>query len=1088
MRKIIVIITIYFPKFSIYADGDAAAHAAQLPDKITVVVEDGTGTKEIQVEANWGVVSYDPDPGKVNTFTWSFDKADEELAGYVTAGLPEHYNTGTIEVANRQPGVKEITAYNRIVTYAGEPITVDMGSLFSIPEELGSPTYTLTGGDGSLSGNQLTVNAAGEFTFHVVTAATTHYLAQSADAHLMVEKGAGNGAVQVNTQYVKGTAITPVTSSTTNGTGQVMLEYKRQTDPDDYYDTECPTEEGDYTVRATFPATALYHGCQDVKSFSIVTLPVVITPRNRSITYSNESFDLSRLFEFGTGCGEESYTIVAEPADSGRIEGGRLIYSAIGEYRIRVATAVNGSYRAGTQEAVLTVTPIQISAVELTDFTIPKKGNAFGTGLECDTEGVEGTPQVSYTLKNGTDAGMHALSNTEYVMKAVLQAADNYAFADGMTATVDGMTAAVEKNADGTVSVSNHPKGLLDIAAHDRSVVYTGDLVDLDALDLFEIPQELGSAQYSVTVGDGTLSGDHMLAVRAAGEFTIRVVTEETPHHYSQSAEAHLTVYKETGSGKVQVETEYELGIPITPETSSTTNGNDHVTLEYKGQNETDDQYVTTPPTEEGVYTVRATFPETALYQECQDTANFRIVTLEVQIAPNDRSVLFSEEAIDLSSLYEFGTGCGARTYMIVEEPEDGGRIEGDRLTVTKTGRYRIHVTTAVNGKYRAGMQEAVLTVLPLQKPGDEMGTTQQPGGEAGMTEEPVGEAGTTEKLVGETGTTEKPVGETGTTEKPGSEAGTTEEPEGEAGTTEEPEGEAGTTEKPVGETGTTEKPVGETGTTEEPKGETGTTEKPGDEAERAENLAGGSTEKRTEAMTALSTEKGTEQKTTEQQGVTDGTEAATTEEPPKTKQEIRRDHDIALNEDLKASQRGQEIYIRWGQVDEADGYDVYAAYCGTDFDPKKPAKSANSMKVTSVKIRSLEGKKLDRKRNYKLYVTAYKWVKGKKVVIAESIRAHIVGAMNTRYTNVRHIKLEKSKFTLKVGQKAKIRAKAVLVAKNRKQLSSAHAPQFRYVSSYERVATVNEKGRIRAAGTGTCTVYVYARNGYARKVKVTVK
>ena len=1038
MRKIIVIITIYFPKFSIYADGDAAAHAAQLPDKITVVVEDGTGTKEIQVEANWGVVSYDPDPGKVNTFTWSFDKADEELAGYVTAGLPEHYNTGTIEVANRQPGVKEITAYNRIVTYAGEPITVDMGSLFSIPEELGSPTYTLTGGDGSLSGNQLTVNAAGEFTFHVVTAATTHYLAQSADAHLMVEKGAGNGAVQVNTQYVKGTAITPVTSSTTNGTGQVMLEYKRQTDPDDYYDTECPTEEGDYTVRATFPATALYHGCQDVKSFSIVTLPVVITPRNRSITYSNESFDLSRLFEFGTGCGEESYTIVAEPADSGRIEGGRLIYSAIGEYRIRVATAVNGSYRAGTQEAVLTVTPIQISAVELTDFTIPKKGNAFGTGLECDTEGVEGTPQVSYTLKNGTDAGMHALSNTEYVMKAVLQAADNYAFADGMTATVDGMTAAVEKNADGTVSVSNHPKGLLDIAAHDRSVVYTGDLVDLDALDLFEIPQELGSAQYSVTVGDGTLSGDHMLAVRAAGEFTIRVVTEETPHHYSQSAEAHLTVYKETGSGKVQVETEYELGIPITPETSSTTNGNDHVTLEYKGQNETDDQYVTTPPTEEGVYTVRATFPETALYQECQDTANFRIVTLEVQIAPNDRSVLFSEEAIDLSSLYEFGTGCGARTYMIVEEPEDGGRIEGDRLTVTKTGRYRIHVTTAVNGKYRAGMQEAVLTVLPLQKPGDEMGTTQQPGGEAGMTEEPVGEAGTTEKLVGETGTTEKP--------------------------------------------------VGETGTTEEPKGETGTTEKPGDEAERAENLAGGSTEKRTEAMTALSTEKGTEQKTTEQQGVTDGTEAATTEEPPKTKQEIRRDHDIALNEDLKASQRGQEIYIRWGQVDEADGYDVYAAYCGTDFDPKKPAKSANSMKVTSVKIRSLEGKKLDRKRNYKLYVTAYKWVKGKKVVIAESIRAHIVGAMNTRYTNVRHIKLEKSKFTLKVGQKAKIRAKAVLVAKNRKQLSSAHAPQFRYVSSYERVATVNEKGRIRAAGTGTCTVYVYARNGYARKVKVTVK
>ena len=28
----------------------------------------------------------------------------------------------------------------------------------------------------------------------------------------------------------------------------------------------------------------------------------------------------------------------------------------------------------------------------------------------------------------------------------------------------------------------------------------------------------------------------------------------------------------------------------------------------------------------------------------------------------------------------------------------------------------------------------------------------------------------------------------------------------------------------------------------------------------------------------------------------------------------------------------------------------------------------------------------------------------------------------------------------------------------------------------------------IKAVGKGTCTIYVYARNGYAKKVKVTVK
>ena len=53
--------------------------------------------------------------------------------------------------------------------------------------------------------------------------------------------------------------------------------------------------------------------------------------------------------------------------------------------------------------------------------------------------------------------------------------------------------------------------------------------------------------------------------------------------------------------------------------------------------------------------------------------------------------------------------------------------------------------------------------------------------------------------------------------------------------------------------------------------------------------------------------------------------------------------------------------------------------------------------------------------------------------------------------------------------------------------LGDTHAPTFRYASTNEKVATVDEDGTITAAGKGNCTIYVYARNGVAKKVKVKV-
>ena len=204
------------------------------------------------------------------------------------------------------------------------------------------------------------------------------------------------------------------------------------------------------------------------------------------------------------------------------------------------------------------------------------------------------------------------------------------------------------------------------------------------------------------------------------------------------------------------------------------------------------------------------------------------------------------------------------------------------------------------------------------------------------------------------------------------------------------------------------------------------------------------------------------------------------------TEKEKQEKRELVLNEKLKASQTGSQINITWGKISGADGYDVYVQYCGMKFSAKSlnQVKSGKNVKIT---VKKVNGKKLNLKKNYKIYIKAYKLSGGKKITLGKTITAHIVGKNNKKFTNVKAVKVKKSSYRLKAGKTAKIKARTVLVSKNKKQLSDAHAKQFRYASSNKKVAEVSKKGKIKAVGTGSCIIYVYARNGYAKKVKVTV-
>lgn len=187
-----------------------------------------------------------------------------------------------------------------------------------------------------------------------------------------------------------------------------------------------------------------------------------------------------------------------------------------------------------------------------------------------------------------------------------------------------------------------------------------------------------------------------------------------------------------------------------------------------------------------------------------------------------------------------------------------------------------------------------------------------------------------------------------------------------------------------------------------------------------------------------------------------------------------------------EASIKDGKVTIKWGKVKNADSYDVYVAYGNNKF--SKPAKTVSADK-SSVTIKKINGKKISKKKIIKCRVDANRPVNGENNVYAESLTLYLSPEKGSKYTDAKAIKIEsKSVVELPIGKKALIRAKTTKKRANRKLLGKKYAEQYRYMTTADYIATVDENGVITPIGAGTCYIEVYAQNGKSAKVKVIVK
>ena len=138
------------------------------------------------------------------------------------------------------------------------------------------------------------------------------------------------------------------------------------------------------------------------------------------------------------------------------------------------------------------VVKTDISSVEVTGIDTPVSNTALDTSAVCATQGVSTTaPAVTWT-PNHTNAGY----NTIYTASVTLAASAHYEFTDSVTVTINGHSARVTKNEDGTLTV-----------------IYTFPVTAKDKLTSITAPG-------AVTVANGTAFKDMNLPTQ------VNIVTE----------------------------------------------------------------------------------------------------------------------------------------------------------------------------------------------------------------------------------------------------------------------------------------------------------------------------------------------------------------------------------------------------------------------------------------------------------------------------------------------------------------------------------------------------------------------------------
>lgn len=529
-------------------------------------------------------------------YTAQWDQTDLTQAGeynLTVTGINNYTGSFTQKITVNPANLKNVSVVNNKADfdYTGEAQKLEV-----------------TASGETVDGSQVTftyrVGESGEYVSEpAVTDGGTHtvYWKASAPNHndvtgsftVTVNPVNGDSSVSIADWVYGNTASTPVPVSSTNGIDNVTYQYKVKGADDSTYTATVPTQAGDYTVKATFPATTNYKMAEATADFTVSKRPITVTANDASKTYGGTDPELEWTVTSGT-------VLASDPLS---VNISRVAGENAGDYTITVGQdeGANPNYDITFVNGTLTIHKASLTVIVKNQEIV--YGDEIGeiiAGFDGFIDTTHYTTQLDFsnevrtsTYKQYDDVGTYpitvsGITSNNYEITYVpgtltvnpkpitvtiadktgvygeevaeLTAATDgivnndtnvYSLATTATSTANAGTypitgTTLDNNyaitfVNGTYTITKAP---VNSTGTDMTVSYAAGM-EVDLRQMFTIDENAGEADYWIThlTGDGSFtSAPYLYRIDKAGTFTVKIITEETANYNSGTATAVLTV------------------------------------------------------------------------------------------------------------------------------------------------------------------------------------------------------------------------------------------------------------------------------------------------------------------------------------------------------------------------------------------------------------------------------------------------------------------------------------------------------------------------------------------------------------------
>ena len=433
--------------------------------------------------------------------------------------------------------------------------------------------------------------AAGTYTVRATVPATLINNSVTATATFTISKNPATASVTV-ADITVGNNPAPVV--TTASDGVATYEYKVAGADDSTYSDTIPTAAGTYTVKATVPETAKYLATTATANFEIIKNETTATVSVANITVGNDPEPIVSTVSDGKYLATFQYK-AAGADDSAYAD---TVPTAAGTYTVKASIPETAKYFALTATADFTISKnVATSEVTVDDILVG------GTISPVITTNSDGAKTVEYKAADADDS---AYSTTlpyvegRYSVRVTISETAKYL---ATSCTSDFFISKSEVGA--SVSVEN---------------IYVGGEV-VPVISTESNGKEDTVFEYKVAGADD--STYTYTVPSAAGTYTVRATVPATLEYTSIVCYDSFEIYlNPVTMQKFKVEN-FFVGQSPDPEFECSSNGD--VTFEYKSKNADDSEYTTDEPTKAGIYTIRATVEETAVYASASFITDFTI-------------------------------------------------------------------------------------------------------------------------------------------------------------------------------------------------------------------------------------------------------------------------------------------------------------------------------------------------------------------------------------------------------------------------------------------------------------------------------